>query len=238
MLIFHFNGVYEHLKAFFTKSLENPDLYKEKENTTKARSRAAQCVELPELYKLNENKTRANSRSAQRQKDEIALKRKQNEDKDQYRQKQRKKDYNKTKTDQNNQQTKSRAKRKVQHGADRPLPGVRATKIKRVEDANDRHKSFRVATMVGPDFICVSCHVRCFRPSVVVLTDKLENKIDSLKLSRPMLTILSRERQYCTTEGHYKELLGNQGWVSGRKTETSIGDDLYDFSQRLNQLLK
>ena len=63
---------------------------------------------------------------------------------------------------------------------------------------------------------------------------QLETKIDSLKLSRPMLTILSRERQYCTTEGHYKELLGKQGWVSGRKTETSIGDDLYDFSQRLN----
>ena len=31
---------------------------------------------------------------------------------------------------------------------------------------------------------------------------QLETKIDSLKLSRPMLTILSRERQYCTTEGH------------------------------------
>ena len=168
------------------------DFFKFKENTTKARSRADQRVELPELYKLNENKTRANSRSAQRQKDEIALKRKQNEDKDQYRQKQRKKDYNKTKTDQNNQQTKSRAKRKVQHGADRPLPGVRATKIKRVEDANDRHKSFRVATMVGPDFICVSCHVRCFRPSVVVLTDKLENKIDSIFEPNPDAWISDR----------------------------------------------
>ena len=67
-----------------------------------------------------------------------------------------------------------------------------------------------------------------------ITVSQLETKIDSLKLSRPMLTILSRERQYCTTEGHYKELLGKQGWVSGRKTETSIGDDLYDFSQRLN----
>ena len=62
---------------------------------------------------------------------------------------------------------------------------------------------------------------------------ELESKIDSFQLSRPLLTILSRERQYCTTTEHYKDLQNKRGWVSGRKTETSIGDDLYNFSQRL-----
>ena len=33
-------------------------------------------------------------------------------------------------------------------------------------------------------------------------------------------------------------MLGKQGWVSGRKTETYIGDDLYDFSQRLNNAMR
>lgn len=69
---------------------------------------------------------------------------------------------------------------------------------------------------------------------------QLESKIDSFQLSRPLLTILSRERQYCTTAVHCNDLQKKRGWVSGRKTETSIGDDLYDFLERLtdNRLLK
>ena len=69
---------------------------------------------------------------------------------------------------------------------------------------------------------------------------QLGSKIDSFQLSRPMLTILSRERQYCTTTEHCNDLQKKRGWVSGRKTETSIGDDLYDFLRRLtdNRLCK
>jgi len=69
---------------------------------------------------------------------------------------------------------------------------------------------------------------------------QLGSQIDSFQLSRPLLTILSRERQYCTTTEHCNDLQKKRGWVSGRKTETSIGDDLYNFLERLtdNRLLK
>ena len=92
---------------------------------------------------------------------------------------QRKKDYKKTKIDQNDKQTKSRAKRKAQTGSDRPPPGVRAAKKKKVENDKDRLKKFRLATMTGPEYICVSCHILCFRHSVVRLTEDLEKEIDS-----------------------------------------------------------
>ena len=138
------------------KKAENLELYKAKHNESIAKSRAAKRAEDLDLYKANDNKFQAKCRAAQRDKDEINLKRKQNEEKDKSRQAERKKDYKKTKTDQNNHQTKSRAKRKDQHGTDRPVPGKRAAKKKKVEDANDRVRNFRVATMIGDDFICVS----------------------------------------------------------------------------------
>ena len=122
---------------------------------------------------------KAKSRQGQRQKDEINFKMKENEQRDKSRTAQRKEDYEKTKTDQNNLQTKCRAKRKAQHGTDRAELGQRAAKKMKVEDASDRLRNFRLATMTGLDFVCVSCHMKCFKHSVTQLTEKLEEQIDS-----------------------------------------------------------
>ena len=54
---------------------------------------------------------------------------------------------------------------------------MKGKKLK-VEDANDRLRDFRQSVMTGPVFICVSCHIRYFRRSVVELTADLEAKID------------------------------------------------------------
>ena len=199
------------------RKAENPELYKAKQNESRAKSRASEKVELPELYKAKhnqsvakvrstqrakdpelykakENENRAKSRANQRQKDEINLKRKQNEEKDQYRQDQRQKDYKKTKTDQNNEKAESRAKRKAETGSDRAKPGVRAAKRgkKEVQDANYRIGDFRQSVMTGPIFICVSCHERKFRKSVVVLTADLEAKIDVIFEPNPDSWIYDR----------------------------------------------
>ena len=161
------------------KKAENLELYKAKHKESVANYRAAKKAEDLDVYKAKDNKFQAKCRAAQREKDEIGMKIKQNLQKHKSDKAQRKKDYKKTKIDQNNKQTKSRAKRKAQHGTDRPDPGVRAAKKKKVEDASERLKKFRLATMTGPDYICVSCHIKCFRHSVVKLTEDLESKIDS-----------------------------------------------------------
>ena len=157
----------------------DPDLLKENDKKFQAKSRAAKKSADPEVYKAQHNESVANYRAAQRDNDEINLKRKQNEEKDKSLQAQRQKDYKKTKTDQNNSQSQIRAKRKAQHGTDRPGRGLPAAKRKKVENANDRLRNFRLATMTGQDFICVSCHGRCFKHSVVKLTEDLEKKLDS-----------------------------------------------------------
>ena len=158
---------------------EKAALKREKAKERKAKSRQGQRQEDEINLKRKENEQRNKSRGAQRQKDEINFKMKENEQRDKSRTAQRKEDYEKTKTDQNNLQTKCRAKRKAQHGTDRAEPGQRAAKKMKVEDASDRLRKFRLATMTGPDYICVSCHIKCFRHSVVKLTEDLESKIDS-----------------------------------------------------------
>ena len=165
-------------KSRAAQKSEDPDVVKENDRKFQAKSRAAKKTANPDQYKAQHNESVAKVRAKQRQKDEIKMKEKHNKEEAKSVKKRRIENYKETKTDQNNRQTKCRAKRKAEHGTERTVPGRGPAKKKKVEDANDRVRKFRLDTMTGPDFICVSCHIRCFKSQVQVLKKALEEKID------------------------------------------------------------
>ena len=183
----------------------DPEKYKSTENMQKEKTRARQREADPEKYKSTENiqkaKNRAGQREAdltkfqslqnentsqyqarQREADPVGFKERQNKRKDNSRTNQRDEDYVKHKTNQNQRKAKSRAQRKKKFGSGDPEPGLPVAKQKKEETSEDRSNSFKLATMVGADYICVSCHIKHFRPSVVRLTDELEAEIDDKML--------------------------------------------------------
>ena len=154
-----------------------PDEYTATETVRKANYRAALRAEDEDLYKAGHNESVSSQRAKLRGKDEIKLKMDQNQQKKNSAENLRKIDYPGEKTKNKEKQARSRAKRKAEFGKDREN-FVRANKQQRVETAYDRLKQFRLATMIGPSYICVCCHGLRFKQSVGKLTDKLESKID------------------------------------------------------------
>ena len=76
----------------------------------------------------------------------------------------RKKDYQKVKEQQNARKAKSRALQKAKNEQDDP--------------DTVQLKAFRDQTMMGPVFICVSCHGKMFRVAVQKFTEDIEAEID------------------------------------------------------------
>lgn len=52
-------------------------------------------------------------------------------------------------------------------------------KHRKIETAEDRLRAFRRATMFGPVFTCISCHIKHFESAVIIFTDKLADEIDA-----------------------------------------------------------
>ena len=89
-------------------------------------------------------------------------------------------DYQKVKDDQNRRKAKSRANKKSDKLEAKSQDQNDASKKLRVIDngAAERLRAFREATMIGPDFICVSCHGKMFQSSVQKFTNRLMNEIN------------------------------------------------------------
>ena len=93
------------------------------------------------------------------------------------RQKAREIDYQKVKEDQNKWKAKSRLK-VLNSEANTSILKFFKRKKKQDAGASDRLRSFREATMCGPDFICISCHGRMFKVAVQKFTEDLIQEID------------------------------------------------------------
>ena len=155
----------------------DPEKYSKGIKDGVANHRAAKRAKNEDLYKAGHNERVSNQRAKEREKDEIKFKMNENQRKQNSAENLRKINYPLEKTKNKDKQARSRAKRTAQFGKDREN-FVPARKQQRVETANDRLKEFRLVTMIGADYICVSCHGKCFKQSVVKLTDDLESKID------------------------------------------------------------
>ena len=161
------------------KKASNPEEFRENNKKEVMESRARKKASNPEEFKENQKKEKMVSRARQREKDEILLKINQNKWKQKSLDAHREENYPEVKTGQNQKTAKFRAKRVAQGWPTSVESGPFVFKRQKLESANDRLKQFREATMTGADYICVSCHIRCFKQSVVKLSESMEEKIDS-----------------------------------------------------------
>ena len=52
------------------------------------------------------------------------------------------------------------------------------SKRQNIETAQDRLKDFLSSSVLGPVFICISCHIKMFKSNVVVFTEKLQGELE------------------------------------------------------------
>ena len=77
-------------------------------------------------------------------------------------------DYDLVKKDQNAWKAKSRENN----------PDNQPYKKRKIETAQDRLKDFLSSSVLGPVFICLSCHIKMFRSNVVVFSKSLQEELD------------------------------------------------------------
>ena len=82
-------------------------------------------------------------------------------------------DYDGTKDSQN---AKKQKERDLKRAAGEPLPVY--PKKRKTETAADRHRNFLEATMLGPVFTCICCHIQHFHTNVQQYTNKLKDQLN------------------------------------------------------------
>ena len=91
-----------------------------------------------------------------------------------HQQKMREKDYNATKERQNDRKAAERARKRK---ANNDKIDTLVKKMKLVTE-EDRRLEFQKATLLGADFLCVSCQDHYFKESVILVTEKLLDRLE------------------------------------------------------------